>query len=460
MKKLTVLTLALLAFMGTFFSACTKENPVSPPINPPVSNDTLGILTGIIKDEASVPMKAVFINCIGTLGTSYYGFTDSLGKFKIIKIKPDNYSLLAFKNGYLTDTSNIVIHSKDSLGKTITLKQSYWSKMDENANYLTAYSGYNGLYINPQMTLFTTTEVGGSIGNQAGMMKTSNYGLSWSDAINSNATTSIFKPSDDKLFIFSEKYQNGSGHYLGENKLYKSVDYGNTWNNLLDFNFDQVMDRSIAFTNNNYFLSIDGVSYPSWSPMFLFYKSNDLGNSWTSYNPINNYNIINVNKTTSGKINIQNYSDSMYYTTNGINWNLKIVSDPNLRYYLRNFVILPDGKMISNETDSYYISNDDGESFAQVNSNINSNLPSVKKFVYNSNNEIYCYYTGNSMDKSGCVYKSNNNCVTMQKINEGLPEFYYVSGLYIKDDYAYLLCNGLVYRTSKKTTETKKHNTK
>jgi hypothetical protein len=48
----------------------------------------------------------------------------------------------------------------------------------------------------------------------------------------------------------------------------------------------------------------------------------------------------------------------------------------------------------------------------------------------------------------------------MQKINEGLPEFYYVSGLYIKDDYAYLLCNGLVYRTSKKTTETKKHNTK
>ena len=452
MKKIYIILASLI-----FFCSCSKNNPVSPPIEQPVSKDSLAVITGTIKDISGNTIQAANIYCRNT-GNSYSTSTDSLGRYKIHKIIPGNYSMIISKNGFTSDTSNISLNFKDSLSLNVQLSQSLWYKIQENANYLRAFDAYNGLFVNPQLTIYTTTEAGASISYQSGMMKTSNFGLNWFDGIDNNATTRIYKASDDKLFIFTCKWQDGNGNFLGENKFYRSFDYGNTWTSLVDFNFDGIQECSVAFTNNAYYLNIVGWIYPIIGEHFMFYKSNDQGYSWNSYSPIYNYNIISVNKTTSGKIYIQNYSDSVYYTTDGINWNLKIITDNNLKNNLGNSVILPTGEMIAGSNSNYYISNDDGESFNQVNSNLNSNLPNVNKFVYNSLNEIFGYYTGDYMGISGCVYKSSDKCVTMQKYDEGLPQSYNVSGIYIRDDYAYLLCDGYVYRTSKKTTETNKIN--
>jgi hypothetical protein len=455
MKKYYIILASLI-----IFCSCAKNDPVSPPVEPPIPKDSLAVVTGTVKDISGIPIRAASIHCQNTVGNSYYSSTDSLGKFKIREIKAGNYNLTVFKNGFASDTTNFIVNNKDSINLNFQLHQTLWYKINENANYLRGFEGFNGLYVNPQLTIFTTTELGGAMGYQSGMMKTSNFGLNWFDGIDNNATTRIFKASDDKLFIFTDKWQDGNGHYLGENKFYRSFDYGNTWTSLVDFNLDQVDGCNVVFANSIYYLNIVGEIYPIIGTNFKFYISNDQGNSWNSYSPIDNYKIISVNKTTSGKIYIQNYSDSVYYSTNGSNWNLKIITNSNLKYYLRNFVILPNGEMIVASNSNYYISNDDGESFNQVNSNLNSNLPNVNKFVYNSLKEIYCYYSGDYGVTSGCLYKSTNNCVTMQKYDEGLPESYYVSGLFIRDDYAYLLCDGYVYRTSKKTTESEKINMK
>jgi len=454
MKKIPFLSNAILIALFLFLSSCTKDNSVSPVVVTPVTVDSTGIVSGIVKDLNGLPIKFATINCVSSVGKSYFGGSDSLGIFKVNNIEPGNYSLFCFKNGYSTDTSTFVLHKKDSLSFTIHLTPTFWYKINPNANRLNAYSSYDGLYINPSNDMFVSTPDGSAVISQSAMMKTSNFGINWSNVISANSLSKVFRLASNNFFVFSEKWQDGNGNFMGENKLYRSLDFAETWSSIVDFNFDFVLNYSITNISNIYFLCIVGASYPNHNTQYLFYKSNDLGNTWTSYHPISNYNIVSVNRAASGKVYIQNYTDSIYYTIDGTTWNLKSNSSSNYQLCLRNSVILPGGYMIANgENSNYYISNDGGETFSQINSNITTNIPKVEKFVFNSKNDIYCYYPGDYYGQSGCVYKSSDNCVSLIKCEDGLPSSYFISGLYIVDDYAYLICNGFVYKSSNKTTE-------
>jgi len=430
------------------FFGCTKDNVVSdlPQIQ---ITDSLAVITGYVKDISGNPLYQAQVYLVNTTGTS----TDSSGGYKIKDIVPGSYQMIVSKNGYSNDTSNIIIHYRDSLNMNFQLRQSTWFRMDVYANSLNSNNFYRYIYVNPQLTVFASTFPGAWNNSQSGLMKTSNFGLNWEWGISNGCATKIFKNSDNNLFMFTAKGQDGISGFLGENILYRSNDYGNTWANLVNFNFDQIDGYKIIFTNTSYYLNIYGYNFSQKSSNYFFYKSNNQGTSWSSYSPVNNYNIVSVNKTTSGKVYIRNYSDSLYYTTDGTNWNLRIISDSYLKSYLMNSIILPTGEMLSLGNNFYVISDNDGQSFNTINSNINSNLPYVDRFAFDSRNDIYAFYPGNDYENPGCVYKSSDKCATMQKYEDGLPQYYIISGLYIRDDYAYLLCNGYVYRTSMKTIE-------
>ncbi len=443
----------ILIFITILLISCKEDNPVviDPP---PTPSDTLGTIIGKATDLQGIGINNVLVK-LQYNGNYYWDYSDTTGVYTIIRVPAGNHFVYTYKNGYKSDTVNVTISEGDTLRNVdFHLQQSYWYRLNASANYLTAADAYKNLYINPQQVIFASTRNGTWVSGQGGFVKTSNFGANWETVIQNGSATEIYKIADNNLYIFTAKGQDSYGNYIGENKLYRSNDFGGSWQELLNFNLDQINGHKIAAMNNGtLFLNIHGVQYPNINQIFNFYKSVNQGASWDNYSPVNQYNVRGINKSSSGKIYIANYSDSMYYSTNGSNWTLKIVNNSTIRNNLINSVVLPTSEMIVSGSTNYNISYDDGESWNPLNTNLSS-FPKSDKFSYNTNNEIFGIVNDESNNRFG-VYKSTDKCQTWILIDDGLPQMYQPVSLTIFQDYGYLLLeDGYLYRTSKNTTET------
>lgn len=450
MKKILLSLFSLTIFISIY--SCSKDNNIvsSPP--PSISTDTLGTITGTVFDLNNIPINNVNVICFNSSAWDYYSsMTDSLGKYKIKNIRSNNYKLYTSKNGYSSDSINVTIHSRDSINRVFQVRQTTWMRMAENANSFDA-NWYYTLYVNPQVTVFASSRQNAVFFNASGLMKTTNFGTNWLTGISYPCTSKLFHIADNNLFMFTGNYQNSFAQYVGENIFYKSNDNGNTWQELVNLGLGQINQLNVVFTSNAYYMSISGFIYPSTNYVDLLYKSVNQGSTWTSINPISGYNVKYVGKTSNGRVFIRDFSDSLFFSINGTSWQKKIVTDPIQKQLLFHSQILPSGEMVIGYNNKFYISNTDGESYNVVNSNLTSNLPDVENSVFNSRNEIFSTLNGRDGINSR-VYKSTNKFITMENYDDGLPENYTTSGIYVREDYAYLLCNGYIYRTTKKTTE-------
>jgi hypothetical protein len=440
-----------------FLYSCSEDNPIVPE-PPPNPADTLGTVIGRVIDLSGMGIKDVQVTLQSNLNY-YSGFSDTTGNYSIPNIPAGNYSVYTYKNGYTVDSLNITINQGDTIQANFQLSQSYWYRLNANANSLNFSHGYHNLYVNPQQVIFASTRngtwMGGSLG---GFIKTTNSGGNWQTVIHNGGSTEIYRITDNNLYIFTTKGQDGNGNYIGENKVYRSADFGGNWQELLNFNLSQINGHKIVAMNNGLiFLNIHGVQYPNVNPIFNFYKSANQGGSWDSYSPVNQYNVRALNKTASGKIYIANYSDSLYYSVNGSDWTLRIVSSNVIRNNILNSVILPTGEIIASVSSNYNISYDDGENWSPITPSL-VDFPLPYRFKFNSNNDILAIVNNQSNNAFG-VYKSTDKCQTWLLIDDGLPEFYEPVSMALFDDYGFLLLkDGYLYRTSRKTTETMNDN--
>ena len=306
------------------------------------------------------------------------------------------------------------------------------------------------MYINPQEVIFASTVANDWIGSGlGGFIKTSNSGVTWQSVISNGSETQIYNIADNNLFIFTAMGQDGNGNFIGENKLYHSVDYGASWQEQIDLNLEQIDGyKLVAMNNNTLFLNMYG-----WngSNIFDFYKSVNQGGSWTSYSPVSGYHISGLNRTSSGTVYIANYSDSLFYSTNGNDWTKRQVSNNTIRNNIINAVSLPTGEMISyGGASNYAISYDDGQNWNTLATNL-ADYPLPNKFKFNSSNEILSIVNNETTNAYG-VYKSTDKCQTWLELANGLPSGYRPVSLALFQDYGYLLlADGHLYKTSKKT---------
>ncbi|MCC6864529.1 MAG: carboxypeptidase regulatory-like domain-containing protein [Ignavibacteria bacterium] len=399
-------------------------------------------------DVFNVGVNGVSVTAVFN-GNYYYGFSDTTGQYTITSLPAGNHLVYTYKNGYTSDTLNVTVSQGDTVQADFQIEQTYWYRL--NSTTLQAANSYQNLYINPSQVIFASNRPGSWIGyNLGGFIKTSNLGDNWQSAISNGSATQIFPIADNNLFIFTAMGQDGLGHYIGENKLYRSGDYGATWQEQIDLNLEQIDGHKLVGMNNStLFLNMYG--WNNSSHYFHFYKSVNQGGSWTSYSPVSQYNVSGLNKTSSGKIYIADYSDSMYYSTNGNDWTKRVVTS-SFRSYIINSVTLPTGEMVSNAgTSGYVISYDDGQNWSTLSTNI-TYFPRPNQFRFNSNNEIVSIVNNESNNAYG-IYKSIDKCQTWQLIDGGLPEGYRPVSLALLQDYAYLLLNdGYLYKTSRATT--------
>lgn len=434
--------LAILSII--FLVSCSDDNPiiVDPPPNP---SDTLGTIIGKVTDLSNIGVNGVSVTAILN-GNYYYGFSDTTGQYTITNLPAGNHLVYTYKNGYTSDTLNVTVSQGDTAQADFQIEQTFWYRMSSNT--LQAANAYNNLYINPSQVIFASTRPGSWIGySLGGFIKTSNFGDNWQTAISNGSATQIFPIADNNLFIFTAMGQDGLGHYIGENKLYRSGDYGSTWQEQIDLNLEQIDGyKLVGMNNGTLFFSMYG--WNGNSQYFNFYKSVNQGSSWTSYNPVNQYYVNGLNKTSSGKIYIADYSDSMYYSTNGNDWTKRVVTS-TIRGYIINSVALPTGEMIAyGGISGYAISYDDGQNWSTFNTNI-TYFPRPNQFKYNSSNEIFGIVNNESNNAYG-VYKSTDKCQTWILIDDGLPVGYRPVSLALFQDYGYLLLNdGYIYKTSR-----------
>lgn len=443
MSKIYLLTI----FSIIFLVSCSDDNPiiVDPPPNP---SDTLGTIVGKVTDLSNIGVNGVSVTAILN-GNYYYGFSDTTGQYTITNLPAGNHLVYTYKNGYTSDSLNVTVVQGDTTQADFQIEQTFWYRVSSNT--LQAANAYQNLYINPSQVIFASTRPGSWIGyNLGGFIKTSNFGDNWQTAISNGSATQIFPIADNNLFIFTAMGQDGLGHYIGENKLYRSGDYGSTWQEQIDLNLEQIDGyKLVGMNNGTMFLNMYG--WNNSSHYFHFYKSVNQGSSWTSYNPVSQFYVSGLNKTSSGKIYIADYSDSMYYSITGNDWTKRVVTS-TIRSYIINSVSLPTGEMISNSgSTGYAISNDDGQNWSTFNTNI-TYFPRPNQFKFNSNNEILGIVNNESNNFFG-VYKSTDKCQTWILIDDGLPVGYRPVSLAIFQNYAYLLLNdGYLYKTSRATT--------
>lgn len=441
--------------VSIIISSCAKD-PVSPPPPPPISDDTLGYISGIIRDQNNTPVESVVVNCHNNF-LSYSTLSQASGMYFLDSIPPGRYAFDISKNGYINHSDSITIEANDSLIMNIQLQQPTWIRITPTyIPSLNGYSGYYHMHMTPQQAIFVSTGMGSSVGNQTGLMKTTNLGFNWEISVSSPSVSKIYVGPNNSLFMCTGRTQDGNGNYVGDNRIYKSMDNGASWQSILNPNLYQTNGITMAFMPNVYFINIYGADLTTGR--YYFYKSDNQGASWNLYAPVHpNYKIVALNNTTSGRVFIRNSSDSLFYTTNGTTWTLKIVPDPIQKEVILRSKILPTDEMIALYQNQYYISSSDGESYMSVNSNLTSNLPKVETFVFNSNNELFAF--SNNSSNIHAIYRSSDKCATMNRFDEGLPPNYILSGLCIFDDYAYTICNGSIYKTSVRTTEQSKNQT-
>lgn len=443
----------LILFSFVYLVSCSDDNPtiIDPPPNP---TDTLGTIIGKVTDVSNVGVSGVQVTA-ELNGSYFYGFSDTTGQYTITNLPAGNHLVYTNKNGYKSDTVSVQVTQGDTAHADFQLQQTLWNRVSDNT--LQGASAYINLFVNPQEVIFASNRPGSWIGySQGGFIKTSNYGNNWQTAISNGCATQIFRITDNNLFVFTAKGQNGSGNYIGENKLYRSGDYGASWQEQLDLNLEQIDGyKLVGINNGTLFFNLYG--WNGNSHYFHFYKSINQGGSWTSNSPVSQFNVSGLNITSSGKIYIADYSDSMYYSINGNDWTKRVVTS-TIRSYIINSVSLPTGEMISSSgSTGYAISNDDGQNWNTFNTNI-TYFPRPSQFKFNSNNEIFGIVNNESNNAFG-VYKSTDKCQTWVLIDEGLPVGYRPVSLAIFQDYAYLLLNdGYLYKTSRATTGILSHN--
>ena len=438
------------------FASCSDDNPVVEPA-PPNPSDTLGTIIGRITDELNQGIQGV--NVISVVNGSYnYGYTDSSGNYSIVNVPSGFHTIITYKNGYRGDTLTITINQGDTIQADFQLQQTYWYKVSDNR--LSSAHAYYNLYINPSQVLFASNRASSWMGGSlSGFIKSSNVGTSWQPVIYNGSATEIYKITDNNLFIFTAKGQDGNGNYIGENKLYRSNDFGENWQELVNLGLEQIDGHKlIGMNNGTLFFNIYG--WRTNNNIFYLYKSVNQGASWSSYFPVSGFNVSGLNKTSSGKVYIRNYTDTLYFSANGNDWTKKVVTDNAVRSYIINSIVLPTGEMIAFAGNSQYaISNNDGDSWSIFATNL-TYYPSPSRFNFNSNNDILGIVNNQSNNAYG-VYKSSNKGQTWILIDDGLPENYAPISLALFQDYGYLLCSdGYLYKTSKATTETSNVNIK
>ena len=433
-----------LLILVIFLTSCSKDNPVTPI---PKTFDTLGIIIGKITDLSNIAIPEVQVN-IQLNGNYLYGNSDTSGRYTIKNVPAGSYMVHTYKDGYNNDSVNVTVTKGDTTHADFQLEQTYWYRL--NSNNLQSADAYQNMYINPQEVIFASTNANDWIGSGlGGFIKTSNSGANWQSVISNGSETQIYNIADNNLFIFTAMGQDGLGNFIGENKLYRSVDNGASWQEQINLNLEQIDGyKLVGMNNGTLFLNMYG-----WngSNIFDFYKSVNQGASWTSYSPVSGYHISGLNRTSSGTVYIANYSDSLFYSTNGNDWTKRQVSNNTIRNNIINAVSLPTGEMISyGGASNYAISYDDGQNWNTLATNL-ADYPLPNKFKFNSSNEILSIVNNETTNAYG-VYKSTDKCQTWLELANGLPSGYRPVSLALFQDYGYLLlADGHLYKTSKKT---------
>lgn len=98
-------------FILLLLFSCTKDDTVSNNNQTPKNNDSLIIITGSVKDFSG----NIIVNAGIKFNDSLFVNTDSLGNFKIRGIQPGNYTIVASKKGFSSDTIGVALHYRDSL---------------------------------------------------------------------------------------------------------------------------------------------------------------------------------------------------------------------------------------------------------------------------------------------------------------------------------------------------------
>lgn len=259
----------------------------------------------------------------------------------------------------------------------------------------------------------------GDIGAGMPLKRSADGGASWIDALSPVGGAGIYgfeEPQNGYFFALTEKLSDPyGGGKIGNNKLYRSIDNGDTWEEVLNPNQDQLYQWGIISLNNGTLLClINGLVYNSLDSYYKLHKSTDNGDTWTIFNPVPSLNELSGLKISpSGKIFITYFdgssTDYYYSLDNGDTWIQKSTTK-SMIYILFSSINLPTGEMIGRGSGKLYLSSDDGEIWTEI----SSNIADLTLKAVNSLAHIFA-------EKDGYIYSSIDKGSTWNKLDSGLP---------------------------------------
>jgi photosystem II stability/assembly factor-like uncharacterized protein len=161
------------------------------------------------------------------------------------------------------------------MGKVIYRSGDVGETWTQTATVNTTFSSAHSFYISPKDTAKMLVEISSGVGSSSHkLMRTTDYGASWTDVLGTYTGTSYGMPLEmdqnhpDTIFLGPDG-----------GVLMRSTDFGATWANWGTFTFRSPCDFAVVWYNSNIMYCDDGIT---GSGQGQFLKSTDNGVTWTS----------------------------------------------------------------------------------------------------------------------------------------------------------------------------------